>query len=190
MTDYPTKRVRYYDGQFLLSSDFIDEQSYHEDQLALHQRTQHFWGIAEGLEVTASTTATQSVDVAPGVALDRQGNQILLAVTAQQSFANVGPGTRYLVIQFGEVQSDPAAAKYIPGNTRWSQVPGLAVKPSLSTGDVVLATLTLTGATGEDIRQWLTEARGGARARPIEATLARSGDGYSGTLIVAIGSSQ
>jgi general secretion pathway protein M len=52
------------------------------------------------------------------------------------------------------------------------------------------ATLTLTGATGEDIRQWLTEARGGARARPIEATLARSGDGYSGTLIVAIGSSQ
>jgi general secretion pathway protein M len=52
------------------------------------------------------------------------------------------------------------------------------------------ATLTLNGATGEQIRQWLTEARGGARARPIEATLTRSGEGYSGTLIVAIGSSQ
>jgi general secretion pathway protein M len=52
------------------------------------------------------------------------------------------------------------------------------------------ATLTLTGATGEDIRQWLTEARGGARARPIEATLTRSGDGYNGTLIVAIGQGQ
>jgi general secretion pathway protein M len=52
------------------------------------------------------------------------------------------------------------------------------------------ATLTLNGATGEEIRQWLTEARGGARARPIEATLTRSGEGYSGTLIVAIGASQ
>jgi general secretion pathway protein M len=52
------------------------------------------------------------------------------------------------------------------------------------------ATLTLTGATGEDIRQWLTEARGGARARPLEATLTRAGDGYNGTLIVAIGASQ
>jgi general secretion pathway protein M len=52
------------------------------------------------------------------------------------------------------------------------------------------ATLTLTGATGEDLRQWLVEARGGAHARPVEATLTRAGDGYNGTLVVAIGSSQ
>lgn len=52
------------------------------------------------------------------------------------------------------------------------------------------ATLTLTGATGEDLRQWLIEARGGAHARPVEATLTRAGDGYNGTLVVAIGSSQ
>jgi general secretion pathway protein M len=52
------------------------------------------------------------------------------------------------------------------------------------------ATLTLQGATGEEIRQWLTEARGGARARPIEATLSRAGEGYNGTLIVAIGQGQ
>lgn len=49
------------------------------------------------------------------------------------------------------------------------------------------ATLTLTGATGEDIRQWLAEARSGARARPVEANLTRSGDGYNGTLVVALG---
>jgi len=52
------------------------------------------------------------------------------------------------------------------------------------------ATLTLTGASGEDIRQWLGQARGGARARPIEATLTRAGDGYNGTLVVAFGQSQ
>ncbi len=48
------------------------------------------------------------------------------------------------------------------------------------------ATLSVTGASGEDIRQWLLQARGGARARPIEASLVRSGDGYNGTLIVSV----
>ena len=52
------------------------------------------------------------------------------------------------------------------------------------------AVLTLNGATGEDLRTWLIQARGGARARPIEANLARAGDGYNGTLIVAIGNTQ
>jgi len=55
-------------------------------------------------------------------------------------------------------------------------------------GDRVI--LSLTGANGEDIRKWLIQARGGARARPIEATLTRAGDGYNGTLVVAIGSPQ
>ena len=52
------------------------------------------------------------------------------------------------------------------------------------------AVLSLTGATGEDMRTWLIQARGGARARPVEANLTRSGDGYNGTLIVSIGNTQ
>ena len=48
------------------------------------------------------------------------------------------------------------------------------------------ATLQLTGATGEDIRQWLLQARGGAHARPVEANLTRAGDGYNGTLVVSL----
>jgi general secretion pathway protein M len=49
------------------------------------------------------------------------------------------------------------------------------------------AVLSLNGANGEDIRKWLMQARGGARARPIEASLTRAGDGYNGTLVVALG---
>ena len=52
------------------------------------------------------------------------------------------------------------------------------------------ATLSVTGINGEELRKWLIQARGGARARPIEANLVRSGDGYNGTLIVAIGNAQ
>jgi len=52
------------------------------------------------------------------------------------------------------------------------------------------ATLSVTGINGEDLRKWLIQARGGARARPVEATLARAGDGYNGTVVVSIGSPQ
>lgn len=49
------------------------------------------------------------------------------------------------------------------------------------------AVLTLNGAGTEALRGWLAEARSGARARPLEANLLRAGEGYSGTLVVAIG---
>ena len=52
------------------------------------------------------------------------------------------------------------------------------------------AVLSLNGANGEDIRMWLMQARGGARARPVEASLTRAGDGYNGTLVVALGQTQ
>ena len=49
------------------------------------------------------------------------------------------------------------------------------------------AVLSLNGIGTEALRGWLAEARSGARARPLEANLMRTGIGYSGTLIVAIG---
>jgi len=52
------------------------------------------------------------------------------------------------------------------------------------------ATLSVTGINGEELRKWLIQARGGARARPVEANLVRAGDGYNGTLVVSIGAQQ
>ena len=49
------------------------------------------------------------------------------------------------------------------------------------------AVLTLTGVGTGALRDWLAEARSGARARPLEANLSRAAQGYSGTLVVAIG---
>jgi len=49
------------------------------------------------------------------------------------------------------------------------------------------AVLTLNGASPAQLRDWLAEARSGARARPVEAQLARGDTGYSGTLLVAFG---
>ena len=49
------------------------------------------------------------------------------------------------------------------------------------------AVLTLTGVGTGALRDWLAEARAGARARPIEANLTRGAQGYSGTLVLALG---
>lgn len=49
------------------------------------------------------------------------------------------------------------------------------------------AVLTLNGCGTAALRDWLAEARSGARARPVEASLTRGGAGYSGTLVVTLG---
>lgn len=49
------------------------------------------------------------------------------------------------------------------------------------------AILTLNGVTPEALRVWLTEARAGARARPVEAQLQRGPNGYTGTVTVSFG---
>ena len=52
------------------------------------------------------------------------------------------------------------------------------------------ATLTLTGVASDALRGWLNEARSAARARPIEASLSRTPQGYSGTILVTLGGVQ
>jgi general secretion pathway protein M len=49
------------------------------------------------------------------------------------------------------------------------------------------STLTLSGVSGEQLRAWLSEARSGARIKPLESQLTRGPKGYVGTLVVAIG---
>jgi len=49
------------------------------------------------------------------------------------------------------------------------------------------AVLTLSGVGTGALRDWLAEARSGARARPLEANLTRAAQGYSGTLVVVLG---
>ncbi len=49
------------------------------------------------------------------------------------------------------------------------------------------AVLTLNGVGTAALGEWLSEVRAGARARPLEASLTRGAQGYSGNIVVAIG---
>jgi len=51
------------------------------------------------------------------------------------------------------------------------------------------ALLTLKGISGEQLKGWLAEARAGARARVVEASLSQTSPGlYDGSLTLALGS--
>lgn len=48
------------------------------------------------------------------------------------------------------------------------------------------AVLTLDGISGDELRSWLAEVRGGARARAVEVSLTRNERGLAGTVVVAL----
>lgn len=49
------------------------------------------------------------------------------------------------------------------------------------------AVLTLNGLASDALRDWLAEARSGGRARPVEATLTRGANGFTGSLVLGLG---
>ena len=49
------------------------------------------------------------------------------------------------------------------------------------------AVVTLNGVTPAALQAWLAEVRAAARARPVEAQLSRGPQGFTGTLVLALG---
>ena len=89
----------------------------------------------------------------------------------------------------GQLRALPPVPPSVAGQVLKSATDELGGKAKIALqGD--RATLSVTGINGEELRKWLLQARGGARARPVEANLVRAGDGYNGTLVVAIGAQQ
>ena len=79
----PVVRPTYKEGQILGAADLNAQLTYERLGAVLHERTEHLWGVAQGLELT---TATQTlggakyvdVSVAPGRAVDRLGRSIVV----------------------------------------------------------------------------------------------------------------
>lgn len=72
------KRLNYFNSQFLVAKDFNDEQSYHRNLRQLHNQLLHSWGIAKGLEVKPVSGNARQISVSPGVAIDHNGQEIVL----------------------------------------------------------------------------------------------------------------
>ncbi len=98
------KRLNYYNSQFLKQEDFNDEQLYLRQMRYLHNRALHTWGIVEGLVVN-SVAGTSKVTVAPGIAIDRLGRELVLpAATDPLNLDEFGSDAQvYVVIKYADV---------------------------------------------------------------------------------------
>lgn len=130
------KRARYFHGQMLTDRDFREEQIYHNEKRKLLNRMLQGWGVVCGLEIKPTKPASSSIIVKPGMALDCNGNEILITeeqtidistapvVCAEEkkmtdpcadyTATELNPSALYVVIRYREIPTDPVPV-YAPG---------------------------------------------------------------------------
>lgn len=101
------KRVNPFQGLIIDTDTWRDAHNYHRDQQRLHMLAFHQCGIVEGLEVTASNPPDLTVNIAPGMAIDPEGNVVIVPQSQPYRIQSRTKGTVYLSIQFREVPSEP-----------------------------------------------------------------------------------
>jgi hypothetical protein len=85
-------RIQYFAGEQLTAADLNYGLDVDDTLRWLHNRTLHGWGIATGLGVTGSV-AGRSVTVAPGMAIDSAGREIILAKSVVQAIPSLPSGS-------------------------------------------------------------------------------------------------
>ncbi len=75
MSDNSITRVNYFEGQFLRTQDFTEEQDYHVAMRRRHNISHHTWGIVSGLEIVE---VEGNFYVQPGMAVDGYGRELIL----------------------------------------------------------------------------------------------------------------
>lgn len=148
MTDI--KRLNYFNQQFLVDTDFNDEQAYHRQMRLRHNMTLHTWGVADGgFAVSVTTGSTKSVTVSTGIALDNLGQEIILLSPQALDLSGFTPNSDiYITIQYQEAGSDFSTASGVPQNTRWTESPKLQAVTTAPPSDgsvIALARVHLDG---------------------------------------------
>lgn len=158
------QRLRYFDGEYLRSFDFTDEQSYHLEMRRRLNHRLHLHGIVYGLKVVEDQTSTATVkfySISPGMAIDQTGREIFvpapysLSSSALLNQAGLQPGANELWICYQEGETGLPAAGYRDCNatdqqTRWQESFQVLLKPVhapgviVSCGGVRLGTVTLS----------------------------------------------
>ena len=104
---FQLKRVNPFQGLVIDADTWRDAHNYHRDQQRLHILAFHKIGINVGLEVTANTPPDVSVNIHPGMAIDPEGNVIIVSQTQRYRIQTREKGIIYLIIQFREIPSEP-----------------------------------------------------------------------------------
>ncbi len=145
------KRLNYFNGQFLVDTDFKDEQAYHLTMRRRLNQALHAWGVARGLVVTR--TADKEVLVSAGVAIDGEGREIVLLADERRALpASVTPNSDlYLTVAYRDLQDE--ADRYQSGGAndfkRTTERPDITFTATTPSGDgsvVLLARVRIDAA--------------------------------------------
>src|SRR5256714_2753886 len=144
------KRLNYYNSQFLVADDFLDEQYYHTHMRRFHNRSLHTWGIDEGLEVkqvAGENTGANKVTVEPGIAIDRLGQEIVWTKESDAvGFDAFAANSQvYVTIKYDEdwADKDTQSTNDYRRKTERPKVGASATAPAADAADVVLAVVKL-----------------------------------------------
>jgi hypothetical protein len=84
------RRPRYHESQVLTLADLTDEQAARIEAAQRHLMTQHGWGVADGLRITAEP---RYVQVGAGDAVDGFGRRLMLREPWTLRWTDLDPGT-------------------------------------------------------------------------------------------------
>jgi hypothetical protein len=107
ITKFQLKRINAFQGLVIDADTWQDAHNYHRDQQRLHLLAFHKTGIVSGLQVTAFNPADSSVNILPGLAIDPEGNAIIVQQKQRYKLQTREKGIVYLVIQFRDVPCEP-----------------------------------------------------------------------------------
>jgi hypothetical protein len=118
MSESPSpKRPRFFPGELITAEDLQLEQQYLLERFKRHNRTLHGFGIVTGLTVKVKGGR---VNVEPGVALDCEGNELVIATPQTIALHTTPSDCRilYLNLGFAEVADDVSAIAEASEQTR------------------------------------------------------------------------
>ena len=101
------KRVNAFQGLVIDVDIWQDAHEYHRNQQKLHLLAFHSTGIVQGLRVVGNNPPDLSVTIEPGVAVDPEGNVIIVPQAQRYQIQTRQKGTIYLIIQFREIPTEP-----------------------------------------------------------------------------------
>jgi hypothetical protein len=125
------ERPRYFSGRLLTVADFSAEQHYVISRQRLHNRNVHGHGVVCGLQVFTSSGSSSSavLRVAPGHAIDCQGNDIAVLTEAVADPLPERGEVIYLCLEWAERETEfsPTVDTQEPGRQEATRVEEYAV---------------------------------------------------------------
>jgi hypothetical protein len=113
---FPTKRVSPFDGMAVTADVWAQAHEYHRQRQQLHALFNNGAGIVTGLQVIASDPPDSAVYILPGVAVDDEGQVIVLPKPRAYNMGTA-QGYLYLLLTYG--QSGPRADEDEPEGMRF-----------------------------------------------------------------------